>query len=74
MKITVPATLAAHAGKARMAHRVVHACEWCSHCSYLTMVSYGSHDYRIAAAAMLITTVTGAILHWIVAATAASPP
>lgn len=49
------------------AHRVVQRAEWIAHCAYLTMVSIGSHDYHVAAAAMLGTTVIGALLHTVIA-------
>lgn len=52
---------------AHKAHGVIHRCEWCAHCSYLGLVTVGSHDYKMAAAAMLATTVVGTILHWLVA-------
>lgn len=47
-------------------HTIVQRCEAAAHTAYLTMVSFGSHDYYIAAAFMLGTVVVGGILHVII--------
>ena len=48
-------------------HGVVHKAEALSHTAYLGMVAFGSHDYHLAAAAMLGTVIAGAILHVVIA-------
>jgi hypothetical protein len=48
-------------------HSYVHRAESVAHCAYLGMVSFGSHDYYLAAAAMLSTVVIGALLHVVIA-------
>lgn len=67
----VAAAKAAHV--AHKAHTVVHGAEWCSHCAYLGLVSIGHSDYHFAAAAMLGTTVVGAVLHVIIARFGSAP-
>lgn len=51
---------------AHVLHRYVQRMEAVSHTAYLGMVSFGSHDYRFAAAAMLVTVVVGGVLHVVV--------
>lgn len=66
----VPAPLA-HA--AHTLHTYVQRLEVSAHCAYLSMVTFGSHDYYIAAGAMLATTVLGMILHALIALEHAAP-
>lgn len=47
-------------------HVLVQRCEVAAHTAYLTMVSIGSHEYHLAAAAMLGTVVVGGVLHIII--------
>lgn len=47
-------------------HTLVQRAEVAAHTAYLTMVSFGSHEYHIAAACMLGTVVVGGILHVVI--------
>lgn len=59
--------LPAKAGhRAHVIHAVVQRVEWVAHVAYLYMTAVGNHDYQIAVAAMLGTTVVGAALHMII--------
>lgn len=61
--VHVPAPVA-HA--AHKLHGVVQRLEVSAHCAYLGMVSFHYTDYYIAAMAMLVTTVVGMVLHFII--------